>query len=177
MKEIWFMRHAKSDWSNPDLVDFDRPLNKRGRRDASLMGEWIRENGRLPQLIVSSPAVRAKLTIKALLESIGSTDQIQWWDELYPGDIEATLKKIRALSSQIDHLLIVGHNPHLEELVSFLVADGHLRLRLPTASIALLQAILRSGSDRWDEFQSAHLMLTGIVTPKILGFKKRDSLY
>ena len=112
MKEIWVMRHAKSEWSHPDLTDFDRPLNKRGKRDAPRMGEWIRLYGSPPELIVSSPAKRAKATTRAVADVMGTKAPLQWWDELYPGDVDTTMKRIRQLSNEIDRIMVVGHNPH-----------------------------------------------------------------
>jgi len=164
MKEIWVMRHGKSDWSHPDLRDFDRPLNKRGKRDAPRMGEWIRLNGSPPELIVSSPAKRAKATTQAVADVLGSKTSVQWWDELYPGDVNATMKRIRQLSNEIDRVMIVAHNPHQEELVSYLAADGHLRLRLPTTAIALLAGEIES----WKQLSESKFYLRGFVTPKLL---------
>ena len=164
MKEIWVMRHAKSDRSHPDLRDFDRPLNKRGKRDAPRMGEWIRLIGSHPELIVSSPAKRAKATSQAVADVLGAKVSVQWWDELYPGDVNATVKRIRQLSNETERIMIVGHNPHQEELVSYLAADGHLRLRLPTAAVVLLAGEIES----WKQLSESRFYLRGFVTPKLL---------
>jgi phosphohistidine phosphatase len=164
MKEIWVMRHAKSEWSHPDLTDFDRPLNKRGKRDAPRMGEWIRLYGSPPELIVSSPAKRAKATTRAVADVMGTKALLQWWDELYPGDVDATMKRIRQLSNEIDRIMVVGHNPHQGDLVSYLAADGHLRLRLPTAAIVLLAGEIES----WKQPSRSRFYLKGFVSPKLL---------
>ncbi len=164
MKEIWLMRHAKSDWSHPELADFDRPLNKRGKRDAPRMGDWIRSYGELPELIISSPAERARATTEAVAQAIDAETSVQWWDELYPGEVETTVKRICRLPWDIERIMIVGHNPHLEALVSFLSADGQLRLWLPTASIAILASEL----ENWKQISQSGFYLRALVTPKLL---------
>jgi phosphohistidine phosphatase len=164
MKEIWLMRHAKSDWSNPELTDFDRPLNRRGKRDAPRMGDWIRSYGQLPELIISSPATRAKATTEAVAHAIGAETSVQWWDELYPGDVETSIERMSSLPWDMERIMIVGHNPHQEELASFLSSKGQLRLRLPTASIA----ILTSEIENWKEISQSGFYLRALVTPKLL---------
>ena len=164
MKEIWVMRHGKSDWSHPDLKDFDRPLNKKGKRDAPRMGEWIRSISSPPELIVSSPAKRAKATTQAVADVLGAKTSVQWWDELYPGDVNTTVKRIRQLSNETECIMIIGHNPHQQELVSYFVADGNLRLRLPTAAVVLLAGEIES----WKQLSQSRFYLRGFVTPKLL---------
>ena len=86
MKTVLILRHAKSSWSNPSLADIDRPLNKRGKNDAPRMGTLIKEQDIVPDLILSSPALRARKTAEAVSEYSGFEGQIDFVPDFYPGD-------------------------------------------------------------------------------------------
>jgi phosphohistidine phosphatase len=174
LKRIWIMRHAKSDWSSPELSDFERPLNKRGKRNAPSMGKWMRKTGQSPDLIVSSPAERARQTVQLVCRQLGAAvsgsagggyeGAIEWWEEMYPGIVQQTIEHLKNLGADAKHVLLVGHNPHMERLVSALVSEGSLRVRLPTASIA----VLHSDIENWQELEPATTELRGLVTPRLL---------
>ena len=115
MKNIWIMRHAKSDWSHPDLTDFDRPINKRGRYDAPLMGQWMGTLSHRPDLIVSSPARRAKQTAELVAKALPFSEELRFWEDLYPGSAATTIAAIRELSEELQSILIIGHNPNMED--------------------------------------------------------------
>jgi phosphohistidine phosphatase len=117
MKTLLVLRHAKSSWSDPARDDYQRPLNKRGRRDGPRMGELVREYGLIPDLVISSDAVRARLTAEAMAEAARYAGEVLLDQHLYlasPADILSLLRTVR---ENADTVMIVGHNPGLEELV------------------------------------------------------------
>ena len=133
MKTLLVLRHAKSSWNSPALDDHERPLNKRGRRIAPRMGELMREYGLLPDVIISSDAVRARLTAEAVAEAARYTGEVLLDPHLYlacPADILSLLTTVRANAGTV---MIVGHNPGLETLVEQLTGE---RQDLPTAALA-----------------------------------------
>jgi phosphohistidine phosphatase len=135
------MRHAKSDRDAPARRDFDRPLDERGRRDAPRMGWWMKRQGFVPDLVVASPAARARDTAERVGEALGLGDEAVAWEErLYDASLAAILEVLAGLPGGAARVLLVAHNPGLEDLVSHLggasvVAppDGKL---LPTAAVA-----------------------------------------
>jgi len=165
MKEIWLMRHAKSDWSDPMLADVDRPLNKRGKRDAPRMARWLKDCKKRPELLISSPAVRAQLTAQAVAEELDlghSRNQI--WPEFYPGSVWQTLEYLKALSDDESRVLLIGHNPVMEDLICQLTTDSSPHIRMPTAAIAHLEADLTA----WDSLKTGGFTLVDLVSPKLL---------
>jgi len=132
MKTLLILRHAKSSWDNPALDDHERPLNERGRRDAPRMGELVREYGLIPDVVLSSDAVRARLTAEAVVEAARYAGEILLDPHLYmagPADILSLLPSVR---ENAETVMIVGHNPGLEQLVEQLTGKRH---DLPTATL------------------------------------------
>ena len=162
MKTLLVLRHAKSSWNEPALDDHERPLNKRGRRDAPRMGELLRESGLMPDVVISSDAVRARLTAEAMAEAAHYTGEILLDQQLYlagPDDILSLLRRVR---QNAETVMIVGHNPGLEELVEQLTGEWH---DLPTAALA--QIVLPI--DRWRDLTlSTRGTLEGHWRPKEL---------
>lgn len=138
MKQLWIVRHAKSDWGNPGLADFDRPLNNRGLRDAPAMGEWLDRQGVEPELLLCSPARRAKHTAEQIAKAISyPLGKIRFEQRIYEADPETLLALIGLTESNIGSLMLVGHNPGLTLLVNIL-GGGPLD-NLPTCAVAALQ--------------------------------------
>ena len=167
MKLLTLLRHAKSDWGDPTLADFDRPLNDRGRRDAPIMGEFFAETAPPIDLIVSSPARRARQTCDLFGQASGYQKRIQWEETIYLASSQQLLSVVQALPDSADHVLMVGHNPGFEDLPSELIgADGPgvYSLRMPTAAIAHLVLAV----DVWSEAQTGCAQLQWLVTPKLL---------
>jgi phosphohistidine phosphatase len=164
MKTIWIMRHAKSDWSHAGLADIDRPLNNRGRRDAPLVGRWMGSLAKQPDLVVSSPARRARQTVALLTDAFSYTGEMRVWEDLYPGSAASSIAALQGLPQRHRHVLLVGHNPNMEELVSGLVSEGALRLKVPTATVILLAANI----ENWSQLAAGIAELRGMVTPKML---------
>jgi phosphohistidine phosphatase len=120
MKTLLILRHAKSSWKDAELEDHDRPLNKRGEHDAPRMGHLLREEDLVPDLILSSTAKRARKTAEAVAEASGYTGEVELIPELYGGGPEAYLETLHNLPGENLRVLVVGHNPDLEELVEML---------------------------------------------------------
>ncbi|MGI0048396.1 MAG: SixA phosphatase family protein, partial [Nitrososphaera sp.] len=123
-KILLLLRHGKSSWKHPDLDDHDRPLGKRGKRDAPRMGKLLKEEDLIPDLIISSTAKRSKKTAQAVVESSGYAGKIDLNPSLYSADPEAYLKALRRVRDEFNMVLIVGHNPALENLVSMLTSKS-----------------------------------------------------
>ena len=119
---LYIMRHAKSDWSGPQISDFDRPINKRGTRNAIRIGGWMNENNHTPQKIISSPALRAKETIELVTEQISkfNLEDLTYEDELYLAGFTQLIEFINTYKDKVQSLMLVGHNPGIENLVNYL---------------------------------------------------------
>jgi phosphohistidine phosphatase len=137
------MRHAKSSWDNPAHDDHERPLNKRGRRDAPRMGRWLREQSIQPDLIVSSSACRAQETAERLAPECGSAE-FQTEPRLYHASPETWTNIVRALPDAANRVLCIGHNPGIEEFLGLLVRDG---VSMPTAAIACIELPIEAWRD------------------------------
>ena len=156
MKTLTIFRHARSSWDFPDLTDHDRPLNKRGKRDAPIMGERLKESGIRPSLIVSSPAVRAWKTARTVAKQIGyPVEFLQREPGLYHAGVNKLLDIIAVQDDGFNNIVIVGHNPGLTDLANELVPG--LTSNLPTAGFVAI----RIDTDDWDlrTRQSADLLV------------------
>jgi len=162
MKTLLVLRHAKSSWNDPALDDHERPLNKRGRRDAPRMGELVREYGLIPDVIISSNAARARLTAEAVAEAARYAGEILLDPRLYlacPADILSLLTAVRENAGTV---MIIGHNPGLEELVEQLTGE---RQDLPTAALAQIGLPI----DQWRDLKrSTRGTLVGLWRPEEL---------
>ncbi len=117
MKKLILVRHAKSSWDDPTLSDQDRPLNDRGKRDAPKMGERLAKRGVAPDLILSSPAVRALTTAQIIAEKIGYDHKAIVADRrIYGAQISTLLYLIQELDDRHNQVMLFGHNPELSEL-------------------------------------------------------------
>ncbi len=143
-RQLLIMRHAKSDWGTAAVSDFDRPLAPRGRRDAPRVGRWLARNALVPDHVLASPALRARETVLAVLEQLpGSVPQPHWDERLYPGALRQLLDALADVPGQAHTVLLVAHNPGLEELLCHLAgsagAGGAPGAKLlPTAALARL---------------------------------------
>ena len=141
MKLLSILRHAKSSWNDPSIDDHDRPLSKRGLRDAPRMGALLREQGLVPETILSSTARRARDTALAVASAAGFPDEVRFTRELYHAIPETFLEALRELPDTAGHALVVGHNPTLEELLAVLVGEEHV---MPTAALAVVELPIES---------------------------------
>jgi phosphohistidine phosphatase len=143
MVTLSLLRHAKSAWNLPGLRDFDRLLAPRGEKAAPRMGRFIAENGLEPDLILCSPAARAKATLELVLPELAARPDVQFTEGLYgmgPGDM---LRLIRALPQSCRHAMLVGHNPAMQALALDLAGVGDagaieaLGAKFPTGALAV----------------------------------------
>jgi phosphohistidine phosphatase len=145
MKTLLVLRHAKSSRDDPALDDRDRPLTARGERDAPRMGRLVRDEQLSPDLVVCSDAVRARQTAEAMAEAAGYSGTILLEHRLYAAEPAVILAVLRdVVEPDVDTVMIVGHNPGLEDLVSALTGA---REDLPTAALAHLELPI----DRWSD--------------------------
>jgi phosphohistidine phosphatase len=140
MKTLTLLRHAKSGWDDPVARDFDRPLNPKGQRAAAMVGRHMKALALAFDHVVASPAVRVVETLDHLGQGYGGDLAPAWDQRIYLASAATLLDVVHGLPEGADHVLLVGHNPGLEELVLLLVAEGSLResveAKFPTASLA-----------------------------------------
>ncbi|APZ92400.1 SixA phosphatase family protein [Fuerstiella marisgermanici] len=116
---LLLVRHAKSSWKHPELDDIDRPLNKRGRRDAPEMGRRLSHRKLIPDLVLCSPAVRTKATAEAIAAEVGySADQIVINDDLYAASEQEVLDAVASTDDRVRTLMVVTHNPVITDLAN-----------------------------------------------------------
>jgi phosphohistidine phosphatase len=162
MKSILILRHAKSSWKHPELNDHDRPLNKRGKRDAPRMGEFLHNEHLVPELIISSTAKRAFSTARTLANAVGYKGEITLNQSLYAAGPLAYIDVLRELSNEYARVLMVGHNPGVEQLVKMLTGEEQT---MSTCSLAHVQLHINS----WTEIEYKNRgKLLGIWQPRDL---------
>jgi len=161
MKTLYLLRHAKSSWDDPSLKDFDRPLNKRGQKAAPKIARLIRKRKLQPELVVSSPAVRASQTTELVREAAGMTAPVRFEAEIYEATPHRLLKLIQGIDDQMNSAMLVGHNPGFEELVAALTGESK---RMPTAALACIELDVQ----RWSEVAPGSGKLSWLVRPKDL---------
>lgn len=171
MKILGIFRHAKSDWNDARLRDFDRPLNKRGRKGAAIMGKHIRDHAIGWQRILASPAVRVTQTIELASQAAGLTPPVTWDRRIYLANSATLMDVLREQDSGPNSVLLVGHNPSLEDLIFDLVPDdGKSALRdiveekFPTAAYAVLELDI----DGWKDIDENCARLVHLVRPRDL---------
>ena len=163
MKSLVILRHAKSSWKHPELTDYDRPLNKRGKNDALQMGKLIRKEKIIPDIILSSSAIRAHVTAEAVAKACGYKGEVTLDRSLYAAGPEAYFKVLHSLSDDYLKVLVVGHNPGIEELLEILTGEIHL---MPTCSMAHLNLQISHWSDI--DYQTTKGQLLDIWVPQDL---------
>jgi phosphohistidine phosphatase len=162
MKSVLILRHAKSSWKDPDTEDHERPLNKRGKSDAFTMGNLLKNGCLQPDLIISSTAKRARSTAKRVAESLGYKGKIILDRSVYEAEPMAYINILRHLPDEYTRVLIVGHNPGVEELVSMSTGKEHV---MPTCSLAHVQFSVNS----WNQLNfKSRGMLLGAWQPREL---------
>ena len=124
MPTLYLMRHAKSDWHSTAQSDFERPLNKRGRNDAVRMGQWLKAQGLKSQVLLASPAQRARQTVLAVVDILGvKEDEVVFKKDLYLAGRSTLVNVLRAVPGCLESVLLVAHNPGMDELVEWLVSE------------------------------------------------------
>ena len=145
MKTLTILRHAKSSWKDSSLADHDRPLNKRGKRDAPIMGERIQQAGVRPSLILSSPAVRAWTTAKMVAKEISYPIEFLQRDErLYHAGVRRIIEVLAEQDVAFNSIMIVGHNPGFTDFANHLLPG--LTHNIPTCGLVSVTL----DSDDWN---------------------------
>lgn len=162
MKRLTLLRHAKSSWDDPKLSDHDRPLAKRGRRDAPRMGRRLAQRGLEPDLLLTSPAVRARQTTELVAPELERPEMaIRLEPRLYMASAGELLAVLADQSDDIEEILLIGHNPELTQLVNMMLPTLRLQ-NLPTAGAVAMSC----EADSWRAIDSAEFSLRFLDYPK-----------
>jgi phosphohistidine phosphatase len=161
MKTLYLIRHAKSDRSDASLSDYDRPLNKRGAKDAPLMGSMLQKSGIHPDLILSSPALRAKTTAITIAQALSyPPDSIHYVHPLYASDVRTILSIIHDVSVSVNTLFLFGHNPEITECAN-LITGGDIE-NIPTCGVVAM----RLKNESWESIGANSAEIIGFDFPK-----------
>jgi len=144
VKRLLILRHAKSSWADSSQDDWDRPLNERGQGDAPRAGQWLRQRAIVPDVIVTSDAVRARSTADAVAAALGYTQRIVAHPSLYLAEPKVAIDVLREVAGEARVVLVVGHNPGLEGLVYELTGESH---QMVTTGLVVVDLPI----DRWSD--------------------------
>lgn len=123
MKTLYLVRHAKSSWKFPELDDIERPLNKRGKRDAPAMGRFLKDKDIMPDIIISSPAVRASMTARIISDILSyPLSHVKYSDEIYEADTTSLLKVVSRVDDKFNSTMLIGHNPGMTYFANMLAS-------------------------------------------------------
>ena len=161
MKRLFLLRHAKSSWDDPRLADFDRPLNERGRRAAPVVGRFMREQNVQPDLVLCSPAERARQTAALIAEAASLSAPVRFDERIYDATAARLFEVVSQAEEGAGELLLVGHNPGMEELLELLTGEAR---RMPTAALARIHL----DADEWARLGARSGRLEWHVKPKDL---------
>jgi len=151
MLTLTLLRHAKSSWEEPSLKDFDRPLSKRGENAAPRVGAYMAAQGLAPELVLCSPAVRARQTLDLVLPHLAGTPTVEYEEAFYLAAPSALLGRLRKISAKVHHVMIVGHDPGMQGLAMDLAGTGDaetlqaLTHKFPTAGLAVIRFKAQNG--------------------------------
>ena len=121
MKTLYLVRHAKSSWKYPNLDDFERPLNKRGRKNAPFIGRMLKKLKVAPDLVISSPANRAAMTARVIASAINyPLEKIRYNEAIYEFDENALVDVVKQIDDAVNKAMVVGHNPALNGLANYI---------------------------------------------------------
>lgn len=171
MLHLALLRHAKSSWDRPDLDDFDRPLNARGEAAAPLMAARLAGLGFAPDLVLCSPALRARQTLEHIRTKFpNNASQVRFDDEIYLASPADLLDIIQHRGGKAERLLVIGHNPGLQALAVALAGKGSdseitaMAQKFPTAALA----ILAFDCGQWRDIKPGAGRLEAFTAPKLL---------
>jgi phosphohistidine phosphatase len=150
MKTLLIMRHAKSSWKLKDMADIERPLNSRGEKDAPAMGRLLKKKKILPDLILTSPAVRARMTAELVAKKSNYKKEVTVVDALYMAEAPEIINTLKGLPDENDLVLLISHNPGLEYLLQLLT--GKIE-SLPTSTIAKIRLPIENWATLVDDTQ------------------------
>ena len=174
MKTVFILRHAKSDWGNPDVRDHDRALNERGREAAPRMGAYLKSKKAKPDQILCSSARRTRETCELIKPFVGARVPVVVEEGLYLADVKQLVERLRWLDDDIGAVMVIGHNPGLEQLAQGLSASPktvdeeklHRRMREKFSTCAL--AVIELPVASWREVKMGAGLLKDFMRPKDL---------
>jgi phosphohistidine phosphatase len=171
MLRLLLLRHAKSDWNNAELSDHARPLNERGKQAAPKIGEYIASHDLEPELILSSSATRVQQTRALVIDKFETDPEVRVLDELYSfSGFQNVLNIIRNQGEKQSPLMMIGHNPTIQDLAMELIGAGNssararLNEKYPTAGLAVIDFDIR----RWAELQTRIGIIVHFIRPRDL---------
>jgi len=148
VKILYLVRHAKSSWKYPNLDDFERPLNKRGRQNAPLMGSILKKLDATPDLLISSPAARASMTARIISDQMNyPLEKIRYDESIYATSENELLHIIAEIDDQVTKAMLIGHNPGLTSLAN-LVGDSPIS-NIPTSGVCCIELSISSWKEIW----------------------------
>ena len=171
MRRLVLFRHGKAEPAEHGRKDRDRRLAERGRRSAPLVGDYLAHHALVPDFVLCSPALRTRETWRLAAERLPASPRLQEDDRLYGAEARELLDLLRQTADEVGTLLMVGHNPGLEELADLLIGSGDVALRaalqgrFPTGAVAVIGFV----APHWAEVKRGSGRLDRFVTPKLLG--------
>lgn len=167
MKQLYLLRHAKSSWKDTSLPDHDRPLTGRGRRASKTIARHLREQAIEPELVLCSTARRARETLDRIEPALG-TSTVHVEDDLYAASAGALLERLRSVPDTVESVMLIGHNPGLQELALEVAHPSptarELATKYPTAALATLEF----SASGWRQLNAAAAELVALVRPRDL---------
>ncbi|MGB6328076.1 MAG: histidine phosphatase family protein [Halarcobacter sp.] len=156
MKTLYILRHAQKDESNPEQYDYDVPLTKKGEQDSEALGDKLKEKKILPDLIVSSPAIRARQTAEIVASLIGYKKGVMYNEVIYQAFLHEIIESITYTFDTIDSLMVVGHNPSLTALA---ITYAGLKEEMPMASLVKIDF----DCDSWTSIDKSNAKLAEYI--------------
>jgi phosphohistidine phosphatase len=168
VKTLYVLRHAKSSWKDETLPDHDRPLAGRGRKAARRLAEHLRDDAIAPALVLCSTSARTRETLERVRPGLYGDPVVEFEEEIYGAGEWTLVERLRRVPEQVPSVMVIGHNPGLEQLVLSLARGGErlpdVRAKYPTGALATLE--FDSG---WRDLAPGVAELTAYVTPRELG--------
>ncbi|WP_066157277.1 SixA phosphatase family protein [Aliarcobacter cryaerophilus] len=161
MKELILIRHAKSSWSNPLLEDFERPLNKRGAKNAPFMAKVLKQKEVNPDLIISSPSKRTKQTLDFFIKEFDYKGEIIFEESIYEAPFKNLLKVVKNIDDKHKTIFLFGHNPGLNDLADFLL--GRFEENIPTSGVLKINFNI----SKWEDIKEKIGILEFFIYPKM----------
>jgi phosphohistidine phosphatase len=161
MKSLLLLRHAKSSWKDTDARDFDRPLNQRGLKAAPAIGRLIRKRKLQLDLVLSSPAERARQTTQLVLEAASFKTELRYDERIYEASVAGLFEIVSQIDDEANVVMLVGHNPGLEELLNALTGEAR---SFPTAALACIELNI----EKWNKVRAGGGQLEWLAKPKEL---------
>lgn len=166
-RHLYLLRHAKSSWDDPDAPDHDRPLAPRGEKAMKAMARHLRHAGIHPQLVLCSSALRARQTLQLVLPALGGGVRLEVEEDLYTFGSAVLLSRLKRVPAPISSLMLVGHNPAMQELTLRLAGSGDALSRVgakfPTGALAVIDV-----ASAWSRLRLGQARLASFVAPRDL---------